>query len=70
MEGNYNPQSSKKVLGRGGQQICKVAGTKETSRIIKQSERGSTSRMPYVQKCTQPGKQTGGTVALCVASEI
>lgn len=49
---------------------CKVAGTRDASRIIKQSETGSTSRLSYVQQCTQPGNQTGGTVALCVASEI
>lgn len=70
MERNYNAQSIKEVVGRSGQQRVKVAGTRDTSRIIKQSETGSTSRLSYVQQCTQPGNQAGGTVALCVASEI
>lgn len=49
---------------------CKVADTRDFSRIIKQSETGSTSRLSYVQQCKQPGNQAKGTVALCVASEI
>lgn len=53
-----------------GSKRCKVTGTGEMSRIIKQDERGATSSMLYAKKCTQPGKKTAGTVALHVVTEL
>lgn len=46
-----------------------MTSARQTSKIIKQCGRRTTSSISYRQKCTQPGKQAAETVALHLVTE-